>query len=53
MLDLVGRPMPVSLVYAARRNLPRRVQVFMDWLAGVLAPSLDPSDLPSNVPVSC
>jgi DNA-binding transcriptional LysR family regulator len=26
-------PMPISLVYANRRHLPRRVQVFMDWLA--------------------
>lgn len=26
-------PMPVSLIYANRRHLPRRVQAFMDWLA--------------------
>jgi len=33
-------PMPVSLVYAHRRHLPRRVQVFMAWIALVLAPRL-------------
>ncbi|WP_206119004.1 LysR family transcriptional regulator [Chromobacterium fluminis] len=33
-------PMPVSLLYAHRRNLPRRAQVFMDWLAEALAPHL-------------
>ncbi len=33
-------PMPVSLVYAHRRHQPRRVQVFMDWLAGLVAPRL-------------
>lgn len=33
-------PMPVSLVYANRRHLPRRVQVFMNWLAALLAPRL-------------
>ncbi|MFT3847306.1 MAG: LysR family transcriptional regulator [Propionivibrio sp.] len=25
-------PMPVSLIYANRRHLPRRVQVFMNWM---------------------
>lgn len=29
-------PMPVSLIYAHRRHLPRRVQVFMNWLADVM-----------------
>ncbi|KMN31321.1 transcriptional regulator [Chromobacterium sp. LK1] len=33
-------PMPVTLLYAHRRNLPRRAQAFMDWLAEVLAPHL-------------
>jgi len=27
-----ARPMPVSLIYPHRRNLARRVQVFMEWL---------------------
>ncbi|KAA0183061.1 LysR family transcriptional regulator [Cupriavidus gilardii] len=34
--------MPVTLLYAQRRNLPRRVRVFMDWIAQVLAPHLEP-----------
>jgi DNA-binding transcriptional LysR family regulator len=37
-----AEPMPVSLVYAQRRNLPRRVQAFMAWIAQTLAPHLDP-----------
>ncbi len=32
-----ARAMPVSLLYANRRNLARRVQVFMDWACKVLA----------------
>ena len=28
--------MPVSLLYAHRRHLPKRVQAFMDWLADVM-----------------
>ena len=36
-----AEPMPVSLVYAHRRNLPRRVKVFMDWIEEVLRPYLD------------
>ena len=35
--------LPVSLVYANRRNLPQRVQVFMAWVARTLAPYLDPA----------
>ncbi len=35
--DCVAEPMPVSLVYAQRRHLPRRVDAFMTWLAGLLA----------------
>lgn len=31
-----ARPMPLSLVYANRRNLSGRVRVVMDWLAEVL-----------------
>ena len=33
--------MPVSLLYANRRNLPQRVQVFMAWVAQILTPYLD------------
>ncbi|NSL55920.1 LysR family transcriptional regulator [Uliginosibacterium aquaticum] len=32
--------MAVSLLYANRRHLPRRVQVFMHWLAGLMAERL-------------
>lgn len=34
--------LPVSLLYAHRRQLPTRLRVFMDWLAEVLAPYLAP-----------
>lgn len=40
-------PMPVHLVYPHRRHLPRRVQIFLDWIAELLAPHLravDPAD---------
>ncbi|MEO1231947.1 MAG: LysR family transcriptional regulator [Myxococcota bacterium] len=33
-------PMPVNLLFAQRRHLPRRVQAFMQWLREVLAPHL-------------
>jgi DNA-binding transcriptional LysR family regulator len=31
-----ARPMPLSLVYASRRNQSTRVRVVMDWLARVV-----------------
>jgi DNA-binding transcriptional LysR family regulator len=37
-------PMPVSLLYAHRRNLPKRVRVFMDWMAEILRPVLVPRE---------
>ncbi|MDR2308026.1 MAG: LysR family transcriptional regulator [Paucimonas sp.] len=37
-----ARAMPVSLLYARQRHVPRRVQVFMNWLAVVLASQIDP-----------
>ena len=40
--ELVAEPMPLTLLYAQRRHLPRRVRVFMDWLADLLVPHLDP-----------
>jgi DNA-binding transcriptional LysR family regulator len=40
--------MPVTLLYAARRNLSQRVQVFMQWLAETLAPELDPLPTPGK-----
>lgn len=36
-------PLPVSLVYAHRRQLPQRVQVFMNWLSEVMRPHLRPA----------
>lgn len=36
-----ARSMPVSLLYANRRNLARRVQVFMDWASKVLTEYVD------------
>jgi len=33
-------PMPVSIIYAHRRSLPRRVQVFMDWITETMKPHL-------------
>lgn len=36
--QLRAAPMPVSLLYANRRQLPQRVQLFMNWLAEVLRP---------------
>ncbi|RZZ82318.1 LysR family transcriptional regulator [Pseudoxanthomonas winnipegensis] len=40
--QLVAEPMPLTLLYARRRHLPRRVRVFMDWLASLLTPHLAP-----------
>ena len=31
-------PMSVSLLYAHRRNLPKRVRVFMEWMSDILRP---------------
>lgn len=35
-----AEPMPITLLYAQRRHLPRRVAAFMDWLAALVAPVL-------------
>ena len=40
--DHRAAPMPVHLLYPHRRQLPRRVQVFMQWLAELMAPRLIP-----------
>ena len=45
-------PMPVHLLYAHRRQLPRRVQAFMQWLAELLAPRLLPLSSASSAPTS-
>jgi len=36
-----AEPMPVSLLYPNRRNLSRRVQVFMDWISELLIDYVD------------
>ncbi|ENZ80109.1 MULTISPECIES: LysR family transcriptional regulator [Ralstonia] len=41
MPDFRPPPMPVSLVYPNRRNLPVREQVFMNWMANLLATHLE------------
>lgn len=38
--QLAAPPMPLTLMYANRRNLPRRVRTVMDWLAQVVAEHL-------------
>ncbi|MDV3469901.1 LysR family transcriptional regulator [Stenotrophomonas sp. C3(2023)] len=38
--QLRAEPMPVHLLYAQRRHLPRRVAVFMEWLAAVTSQAL-------------
>ncbi|HBK45861.1 MAG TPA: LysR family transcriptional regulator [Xanthomonadaceae bacterium] len=40
--QLTAEPMPVHLLYAQRRHLPLRVRAFMDWLADLLVPHLEP-----------
>ena len=39
-------PMPVALVYAHRRQQPRRVQVFMNWLDAIMRPRLIAGEIP-------
>jgi DNA-binding transcriptional LysR family regulator len=43
LTDWPAPPMPISLVYAHRRNLSIRVRVVMDWLHSVLVTYLDES----------
>jgi len=38
-----AEPMPVTLLYANRRNLPKRVQEFMAWMARTLGAYIDPA----------
>jgi len=44
MPDYQAEPMPVTLLYANRRNLSKRVQLFMAWMAQTLRPYLDAAD---------
>jgi len=34
--DFCAAPMPISMLYANRRHLPKRTQLFMQWVADVL-----------------
>ena len=38
---LRARPMPVSILFPHRRQLSRRVRVFIEWLEAVVKPLLD------------
>ena len=38
--DYPAEPMPVAILYARRRHLPRRVQAFIAWLTDTLRPHL-------------
>jgi DNA-binding transcriptional LysR family regulator len=42
LADFPSEPMPVALLYAHRRNLSQRLKVFMNWMAEILAPYLEP-----------
>lgn len=44
MEDWTAEPMPVSLLYANRRQLAPRVLAIMDWLAAILAPHVGDTD---------
>lgn len=39
--EFPAEPMPLSILYANRRNLPRRVREFMAWVAVLLEPYLE------------
>ena len=40
--DFTAASMPVSLLYADRRYLPKRTQSWMSWVAEIVQPYLDP-----------
>ncbi|MOA10700.1 LysR substrate binding domain protein [compost metagenome] len=42
LADFVPPPMPVSLLYARQQHVPPRLRAFIDWLAALLEPRLDP-----------
>jgi DNA-binding transcriptional LysR family regulator len=48
--QLNAEPMPVSLIYANRKHLSKRVQVFMAWLQTILSPYLVPISAVQNEP---
>ena len=40
LADYTAPPIPVSLLYPHKRNLSKRVRIFMDWLSKILKPHL-------------
>jgi len=42
LADFAAPPLPVSLLYARQQHVPNRLRAFMDWLAALLEPRLDP-----------
>ncbi|MBB4131021.1 DNA-binding transcriptional LysR family regulator [Xanthomonas campestris] len=42
LADLAPEPIPVTLLYAQRRHLPQRARAFMDWVAEVMPPHVQP-----------
>lgn len=38
--EFPAEPLPVAILYPQRRNLPRRVRTFIDWLAEILSPHM-------------
>jgi len=47
--DFRASPLPLTLLYANRRNLPARVRVVMDWLTLVIQQYLEPPRAPSGI----
>lgn len=43
LADFSPNPTPISILYPTKRQISPRVQVFVDWLEGVLAPHLRPA----------
>lgn len=46
--DAQAAPMPVHLLVAHRRQLPRRVRAFMAWLEDLMRPHLEGADRPAQ-----
>ena len=46
--EFTAAPMPVSLLYASRRQLPPRVQAVMAWLTQVISPYLAVTEAPTR-----
>jgi DNA-binding transcriptional LysR family regulator len=46
------RPMPVNQLYPHRRNVPLRVRLFGDWLAELMATTIDAGQVAARPPVA-